>query len=232
MPHAPQLSRRGTRPRRSGPQARLGRLAERGEASDRDSLGSAVLGAGPAGLTSAWVLARARAAGDRARGRRVGRRDRQDGRVRRLSLRPRRASLLHQAAAGQAPLGGDARRRAADPSAAVADLLPRQVLRLPARRPGGLSRSRRDRIGALRGVVSGTRGGGCAACGRRPSRTGSSGASGAASTTPSFAPTPRRCGASRGPRSRPSGPRSGSRTSASGRRCSASSGCAAVTRRR
>ena len=60
------------------------------------------------------------------------RRHRQDGRVRRLPLRPRRAPLLHEAVAGAAPLGGDARRRAPRPPAALAHLLRRQVLRLPA----------------------------------------------------------------------------------------------------
>ena len=52
---------------------------------------------------------------DGARGGRHRRRDREDRGVRRLSLRPRWSSLLHQARAGAASLGGDARRGAARP---------------------------------------------------------------------------------------------------------------------
>ena len=71
--------------------------------------------------------------------------------------------------------------------------------------------------------------GGCASRSRRRSRTGSSGASADGSTTPSFAPTPRRYGGSPGRRSRPSGRLSGSRSSASSTRCSGSSACNAAS---
>ena len=87
-----------------------------------------------------------RGAGHRVRGRWDGRRDREDGRVRRLPVRPRRPSLLHQARAGAAALGGDARLRASDPPAAVADLLPRPLLQLPAAGTGRLPRPRRGRV--------------------------------------------------------------------------------------
>ena len=48
----------------------------------------------------------------RVRGRRRRRGYRQDGRLRRIPVRSRRAPLLHQARARTAPLGGDPRRRA------------------------------------------------------------------------------------------------------------------------
>ena len=79
------------------PLARLDCLA-RGKGSDRKNIGTAVLGAGPAGLTSAWVLARRGRPGHvfEADGSSAGS---QDGRVRRVPLRPRRPSVLHQAGA-------------------------------------------------------------------------------------------------------------------------------------
>ena len=127
---------------------------------------------------------------------------------------------------GPAPLGGDARRRAADPAPAVADLLPR----------AGSSTIRCAPQDVFRGLglLESTR---CAFSyfyWRRRLRKheaadvrglGRAAASAAASTTPSFAPTPRRSGASRARRSRPSGRRSGSRSSASSTRCSGSSAC-------
>ena len=109
-----------------------------------------------------------------------------------------------------APLGGDARRRVPDPAEALAHLLRRRVLRVPD--------AGRGRAGRL-GLVESAR---CAlllhaARMRRadPPQTFEewvTGASAAASTRRSSAPTPRRSGASRAARSRPSGPRSGSGT--------------------
>ena len=115
------------------------------------SAGIAVLGAGPAGLTAAHVL-RLRAAGRRrVRGRQPGRRDREDGRARRLPLRPRRPPLLHQGAVGAGAVGGDARRRVPAPPAALPDLLPRRLLRLPAARRGRRPPPRRRRVDPLPG---------------------------------------------------------------------------------
>ena len=97
------------------------------------SIGTAILGGGPAGLTAAYVLGRRGRPGAvfEADGTVGG--HRQDGRVQRLPLRPRRPPLLHEARSrSQQPLGGDARRRVPDPAAPLAHLLRRQVLRLPA----------------------------------------------------------------------------------------------------
>ena len=64
-----------------------------------------MLGAGPAGLTAAYVLGAARPPGVRLRGGRHRRRHRQDGPVRGLPLRPRRSPVLHEAGR-RAALGG------------------------------------------------------------------------------------------------------------------------------
>ncbi len=57
-----------------------------------------VIGAGPAGLTAAYVLGRRGVTVHRARGRRRGRRHQPHRRARRLALRHRRPPLLHQGA--------------------------------------------------------------------------------------------------------------------------------------
>ena len=193
------------------------------EEETRGSVGTAVLGAGPAGLTAAYVLARRAARGGRVRGRRQRRRDREDRRVRGLPLRPRRPSLLHEAEAGRAALGGAARRRIPRPPAAVADLLQGRVLRLSAARRRTSSRRLGvvERCAAPLSYLWGARATGERA---RDVRGLGDAASAAASTTRSSARTRRRSGASPAARSAPSGPRSGSRTSRSARRCSRSLG--------
>ena len=105
-----------------------------------------MLGAGPAGLTAAHLLGVAWHPGGRVRGRHAGGRDREDGRARRLPLRPRRPPLLHEGAVGAGDVGADARRRVPPPAAAVPHLLPRRVLRVPvarARTSSGVSASSR-----------------------------------------------------------------------------------------
>ena len=179
--------------------------------------GIAVLGAGPAGLTAAHLLGSRGTRGRRLRGRLAGRRHREDGRARRLPLRPRRPPVLHEGAVGAGDVGGDARRRVPAPPAALAHLLPRRLLRLSAPRRGRRPPPRRRRDDPLPRLLHG--GAGCAAQShRRRSRSGSRAASAAASTTPSSASTPRRCGGFPAARSRPSGRPSGSATSRSGPR--------------
>ena len=133
---------------------------------------------------------------DRVRGRGPGRRHRQDRGPRRLPLRPRRPPLLHQVQGGRGPLARGDERGVPPAPADVADLLERQVPRLPAQGHGRRSRSS-------------ARSSSCApaspTCGRpsspRAARTtsssGSPTASASASTSSSSRPTPRRCGASR-----------------------------------
>ena len=95
-------------------------------------MGTAVLGGGPAGLTSAWMLARA---GEPAT---VFEADGTVGGIAktvefdgyRFDLGGHRFYTKLEPVA--AALGGDARLRASDPPAAVADLLPRPLLQLPA----------------------------------------------------------------------------------------------------
>ena len=148
---------------------------------------------------------------DRPRGRRRRRRHQPHGRARRLALRHRRPPLLHQGARGRGRLARAARRRADAAAPHEPGLLRRQVLRLPAQgveRPAQPGRARGGQVRRLLRLGPG------APAGRhRPaSRAGWPPASVGASTASSSRPTPRRCGACRPPRSRPTGPRSASRT--------------------
>ena len=91
-----------------------------------------VIGAGPAGLTAAYELATARHQGDVLEAD-IGRRDQPHRRARGLALRHRRPPVLHQGRGGRGPLARDPARRGLPAAAAdEPDLLPRQVLRLPA----------------------------------------------------------------------------------------------------
>ena len=180
-----------------------------------------IIGAGPAGLTAAYMLNKRGVPStileaDTVVGGHQPDRDRRDG----LALRHRRPSLLHQGAAGRGPVVRDPRPRRL-PAAAASEphLLPRQVLRLPDLGDERAPEPRTDRGRALRRVVP---------LGARPaaeghvarSRASSRPGSGGGSTATSSRRRARRSGASRARRSRPTGARSGSRTS----RCSARSG--------
>ncbi len=112
-----------------------------------------VLGGGPAGLTAGYLLGQANRSARRLRGRGPGRRDRQDGRARRLPLRPRRASLLHEVDRGGHALARGARRRVPAAPADVADLLEQPLPRLPAARPRRDPQARAGRADALPGVL-------------------------------------------------------------------------------
>ena len=91
-----------------------------------------------------------RPARHRPRGRRPGRRPGEDRRrPGRLPLRPRRPSLLHQEQGGQRPLARDHGRRVPAAPAHVADLLARQVPRLPAARRRRDQEARPDRAAAV-----------------------------------------------------------------------------------
>ena len=93
------------------------------------------------------------AARDRVRGRGPGRRHRQDRGPRRLPLRPRRPPLLHQVQGGQRPLARGDERGVPQAPAHVADLLERQVPRLPAQGHGRDPQARPGRAVALRPVL-------------------------------------------------------------------------------
>ena len=183
------------------------RFARDGDGSQKPV---AVLGGGPAGLTAGYLLAQKGRPVIVLRGRGPGRRHRQDRGARRLPLRPRRPPLLHQVQGGRRPLARGDEGGVPQAPAHVADLLERQVPRLPAQRHG---RHQEARPGRARCAPASP------TCGRSSSprarrRTSSSGsptASAGASTTTSSRPTPRRSGASRPPSCAPSGPRSGSR---------------------
>ena len=185
---------------------------------DEESVGTAVLGAGPAGLTAAYVLARrgSRAAVFEAGGQVGGiartvvhdgyrfdlgghRFFTKVGVIQSLWRRcSARTSSCGRGSRGSTTTGGSwptrSRRRTCSPGSASSSPLCRSRTSAPASPPTGDP--------------------------RRRSRTGSSPASGAASTTPSSARTRRRSGGSRAPRSARSGPPSASRTSRSGVRCS------------
>ena len=178
-----------------------------------------IIGAGPAGLTAAYQLTQAGRDRHRARGRHRRRRHQPHGRARRLALRHRRPPLLHQGGGGRAlwheilPAGG-----LPAPAAHEPHLLQRQVLRLPARADQRAAQPRHRRGGPLRALLR---------LGARPPAEGHGQlrgldrrrASAGASTACSSRPTPRRCGACRPPRSRPTGRRSASRTSRCSRPC-------------
>ena len=66
---------------------------------------SSIIGAGPAGLTAAYMLTKRGVTVDRARGRLRRRRHQPHRRARRLALRHRRAPLLHQGEAGRGRSG-------------------------------------------------------------------------------------------------------------------------------
>ena len=88
---------------------------------------------------------------DRAGGGQRGWRDQPDGGARRLALRHRRPPLFHQGPAGGGALARDpARRRFHAAAPQEPDLLPGQVLRLPARAINALAQPRAARGGPLR----------------------------------------------------------------------------------
>ena len=186
-------------------------------------MGTAVLGAGPAGLTAAYVLGLrgAPAAVFEADGTVGGIAKTVEYDGYRFDLGGHRffTKLAPSQRLWEEMLGDELLVA----PAAVAHLLRRQVLRLPAAGAGRRRAARHRRVGAAaRSPTSAARLAPAPPRARRRSRTGSTAASGDASTTRSSARTPRRCGASRARRSAPSGRRSGSRTSRSGRRCSPS----------
>ena len=94
--------------------------------------GCVVIGAGPAGLTAAHELAKAGRDLPRPRERRRGRGPLAHEPLPRLRLRHRRAPLLHQGPLRPRALGGDPGRGVPAPPEALADLLSRPLLRLPA----------------------------------------------------------------------------------------------------
>ena len=116
--------------------------------------GIAVLGAASRshGGSSARL---ARHAGRRLRGRFAGWGHREDGRARRLPLRPRRPPVLHEGAVGAGDVGGDAGGRVPAPPAALAHLLPRRLLRLSAPRRGRRPPPRRRRDDPLPRLLHG-----------------------------------------------------------------------------
>ena len=126
------------------------RFARNGDGSPKPV---AVLGGGPAGLTAGYLLAQQGSPGDRARGRGPGRRHRQDRGPRRLPLRPRRPPLLHQVQGGRRPLARGDEGGVPQAPAHVADLLERQVPRLPAQRHGRDQEARPGRARALRPLL-------------------------------------------------------------------------------
>ena len=95
---------------------------------------------------------------DRPRGRGPGRWPGQDGRgPRRLPLRSRRPSLLHEEQGGQRPLARDHGRRVPHAPPHVADLLAQEVPRLPPERDRRHQEARPDRARPLHGVLRGRR---------------------------------------------------------------------------
>ena len=143
-----------------------------------------VLGGGPAGLTAGYLLGQAGRERARLRGGRPGRRPREDGRARRLPLRPRRPPLLHQVDRGRHALARGARRRVPAAPAHVAHLLEQPLSRLPAPRAGRDPQARPGRAAALHGVVR-SRGGAARTRSTTRSRTGSRTGSAAGSSSSS-----------------------------------------------
>ena len=91
-----------------------------------------IIGAGPAGLTAAYVLTKRGVPSTVLESDTVVGGISRTATRRRLALRHRRPPLLHQGAAGRGPLVRDPRaRRLPEAAAAQPHLLPRQVLRLP-----------------------------------------------------------------------------------------------------
>ena len=196
-------------------------------AEDSSSIGYAVLGAGPAGLTAAWTLASRGRQGTvfEAEGTVGGIAKTVEFEGYRFDLGGHRffTKLKQIERLWDSMLGDDF---------LVRPRLSRiyyngQFLAYPLGRTmscaGSASSSRRS----VRSPTSGA----CATGGARPrrSRSGSRSGSEGASTTPSSERTPRRCGASRARRSARSGRPSGSRTSRSAKLCSRCSGSTATT---
>ena len=207
------------------------RRDRRAPGRDRTSIGTAVLGGGPAGLTAAYVLAQRGEKGV------VLEADTQVGGISKtVEVDGYRFDLGgHRFFSKLAPVQklwedmmGDEFLDAAPP---LADLLQRPVLRLPADGEGRRRPARPLGVDALRALVP-LGAGGRARTRPTPSRSGSRSASASGSTTRSSGRTRRRYGGSRARRSGRSGRRSGSRTSRCSRRCSRSSACAATTSRR
>ena len=171
-----------------------------------------IIGAGPAGLTAAYLLAKAGHPVTVLEADRLGRRHLPHGRVQRLPLRHRRAPLLHQDRPSFRRSGrscsatSSSTCRGSRASTTTGKLLRLSAARLVNALPGlGPGQRRPDRPELPRGrALSGTRS-------RRTSSSGSPTDSAGGSTRSSSRPTPRRCGASRAPRSAPSGRRSASR---------------------
>ena len=90
----------------------------------------------PGGSDGCLRTGAAQALRRRLRGRRHRRRDRQDGRVQRLPLRPGWASLLHEAEAGRADVGAPDGGRLPHAAPALPHLLRRQVFLVPAHGEG------------------------------------------------------------------------------------------------
>ena len=163
----------------------------------------------PGGADRRLPARQAGQAGDRARVHRPGRRDRAHRGSRRLPLRPRRPPLLHEGQGGRRPLARDHEGGVPQAPAPVADLLERQVPRVPAPGHGRDQEARPGRAHRRSSPICGRRSSPRAA--RTRSSSGSPTASASGCTTTSSRPTPRSCGASRRPRSAPSGPPSESR---------------------
>ena len=175
-----------------------------------------VLGAGPAGLTAGYLLGQAGRDVARPRGRGPGRRAREDRRARRLPLRSRRPSLLHEVGRGRHALARDPRRRVPAAPAHVPHLLEQPLPRLSAARADVVRKLGPVELTRCMALVPARRRRAATRSTSR-SRTGCRTASAGGCSSSSSSRTPRRSGACRRRRSAPSGPRSGSRGSRSSR---------------